>query len=672
VTLTIGKKLGLSFGVILLLMAISSIITYSLIINNENIQNKIINLRMKTVLLGKDVINGVNQSLAGLRGYMILGKEPSKAQAMQNTRKKAWNLIDRAVKEYDLLAKNWTVPANVKRLKNIKLELEAFKVAQQEIEDISHSDTNIASYNLLLTDAAPKAVKMLENITAIIDEEDRLQATKARKSLLKNLADTRGTFAIGLANIRAYLLSGDKVFKMDFENKWQINELRVNTINKSQVSLFTANQQKAWQTFISVRDEFKELPIQMFELRNSNDWNKANYWLGTKAAPRASKILFLLNEMKESQNELLASDIEEAANLVQTLKTTLIIITITSLIIGIFCSIIFSRDLLTRLENILSKAKLIAAGDMTGEPLAVIGKDELSDLTAAINQMSGSLLAMVKKTADSMVEASKGTTKILVANQEMATGVKDQTAQMEQISAAIEELSNSSLEVANNCVDSSNSSTETLALAKSGGEIVQHTLSQMVLIKQSFDSSSTAIASLSQQSKAIEDILSVIRGIADQTNLLALNAAIEAARAGEQGRGFAVVADEVRQLAGRTTEATVEVEGAIESMRRETENAVSMMAEGGVKVDQGVDMTNKSASSLKEIIDSVDVVVEKIQAIAATAEEQSMTTAEVAKNTENISSVALQVETGISNVVTLSSTVTQQTETKAKELLAMV
>jgi len=353
VTLTIGKKLGLSFGVILLLMAISSIITYSLIINNENIQNKIINLRMKTVLLGKDVINGVNQSLAGLRGYMILGKEPSKAQAMQNTRKKAWNLIDRAVKEYDLLAKNWTVPANVKRLKNIKLELEAFKVAQQEIEDISHSDTNIASYNLLLTDAAPKAVKMLENITAIIDEEDRLQATKARKSLLKNLADTRGTFAIGLANIRAYLLSGDKVFKMDFENKWQINELRVNTINKSQVSLFTANQQKAWQTFISVRDEFKELPIQMFELRNSNDWNKANYWLGTKAAPRASKILFLLNEMKESQNELLASDIEEAANLVQTLKTTLIIITLTSLIIGIFCSIIFSRDLLTRLENIL-------------------------------------------------------------------------------------------------------------------------------------------------------------------------------------------------------------------------------------------------------------------------------------------------------------------------------
>jgi len=309
---------------------------------------------------------------------------------------------------------------------------------------------------------------------------------------------------------------------------------------------------------------------------------------------------------------------------------------------------------------------------MTGEPLAVIGKDELSDLTVAINQMSGSLLAMVKKTADSMVEASKGTTKILVANQEMATGVKDQTAQMEQISAAIEELSNSSLEVANNCVDSSNSSTETLALAKSGGEIVQHTLSQMVLIKQSFDSSSTAIASLSQQSKAIEDILSVIRGIADQTNLLALNAAIEAARAGEQGRGFAVVADEVRQLAGRTTEATVEVEGAIESMRRETENAVSMMAEGGVKVDQGVDMTNKSASSLKEIIDSVDVVVEKIQAIAATAEEQSMTTAEVAKNTENISSVALQVETGISNVVTLSSTVTQQTETKAKELLAMV
>ncbi len=671
-TLTIGKKLGLSFGIILLLMTISASITYSLIIDNENIQDKVVNLRMKTVLLGKDVINGINESLASLRGYMILGNNPKKAKAMQSTRQSAWKRIDSAIDEYDVLAKNWTVPANVKRLQDIKSELAVFKIAQQEIEDISHTDANIESYHLLLTDAAPRASQMLAHITAIIDEESKLKATSARKSLLKNLADTRGSFAIGLANIRAYLLSGDDVFKTNFEAKWQVNENSVNAITENQSLLFTMSQQKSWDEFIFVRNEFKNLPAQMFNLRSGEDWNKANYWLGTKAAPRASKILSLLSEMKVSQDQLLSNDITEAHSLVQKLKSTLIFLTLTSLILGVVCSVMFSRDLLMRLGGILTRAKDIADGDMTGEPLTVKGKDELSDLTSAINQMSLSLADLVQKTAGSMVEASKGTNKILVANQEMASGINEQTAQIEQISAAVEELSNSSFEVANNCVNASDSSTKALELAKSGDSIVQNTLAQMVLIKDAFDDSSVAITSLSQQNKEIEDILSVIKGIADQTNLLALNAAIEAARAGEQGRGFAVVADEVRQLASRTTEATSEVEGAIESMRRETENAVSIMAEGSVKVEHGVEMTNDAASALGNIITSVDNVVEQVQAIAATAEEQSMTTAEVAQNTESISSVSQQVENSISNVVDMSNTVTQDTETKAKELLAMV
>ena len=410
----------------------------------------------------------------------------------------------------------------------------------------------------------------------------------------------------------------------------------------------------------------------MFTLRSADDWNKANYWLGTKAAPRASKILSLLNEMKISQEKLLAKDINNAEKLVTTLESTLILITLVSLIVGISSAVWFSRDLLTRLNPILVRARSIANSDMSGEALKIRGNDQLSDLTNAINQMSESLSVLVSKTANSMVEASEGTSRILIANQEMSSGVNQQTLQVEQIAAAVEELSNSSLEVATNCVDASDSSAETLKLAKSGGEVVQRALSQMTAIKDAFNNTSQAISLLSTQSKEIAGILSVIKGIADQTNLLALNAAIEAARAGEQGRGFAVVADEVRQLAARTTNATTEVEGAIDSMLRETENAVTMIDEGEYRVSQGVDMTNDAATSLSNIIESVDDVVSKIQAIAATAEEQSMTTAEVAQNTENVSAVSNQVEKGISEVVTLSQEVTQNAENKAKELLAMV
>jgi methyl-accepting chemotaxis protein len=357
---------------------------------------------------------------------------------------------------------------------------------------------------------------------------------------------------------------------------------------------------------------------------------------------------------------------------VQSLKTTLIIITLISLIIGIACAMIFSRDLLNRLYTILSRASNIASGDMTGKALLIKGKDELTDLMVSINKMSESLQSFVHLTANAMVDASKGVSQISGANNQMSNNVLTQRAQVDQISAAIEELSYSSVEVSSNCNDAAESSTQALKLANTGGEIVQESLSQMVSIKQAFDNSNSAITSLSAQSKQIGDILSVIKGIADQTNLLALNAAIEAARAGEQGRGFAVVADEVRQLAGRTTEATIEVATAIEAMQQETDNAVSLMTEGTQLVDCGVEMSNEAASSLSDIISSIGDVSGKVQAIAATAEEQTMVSAEIAKNTESVLNITQNIEVGLNDVLTLSARVGNDTNNKSNELLTMI
>jgi methyl-accepting chemotaxis protein len=532
--LSLGKKLSLSFGFLLILMTISAVVTYTLILKSEKIQNQVINLRMETVLLGKDVINGINQSLAALRGYIILGKDPIKAEKMKKSRQNAWNNIERSIRGFDKMATNWTVPANINRLKEIKEELDHFKQAQQEIENIANTVDNIPSYKLLLNEAAPRAGEMLSAITAIIDEEVTLDATKDRKDLLKNLADTRGSLAIGIANIRAYLLSGDDAFRNTFRAKWQINIARVNTINENQISLFTQKQRLHWNNFMRIRSEYSDLPKSMFDLRNAVDWNQANNWLGTKAAPRAIKILELLDEMKKSQEALLNKDTMAAEATVELIKSTLIIITLISLFIGTASAFIFSRDLLSRLNNILSRANDIATGDMTGKALFIKGKDELADLTTSINKMSDSLQSFVQLTSNAMIEASKGASTILGANELMSEEVSIQRAQVDQISAAVEELSNSSLEVSSNCNDAAQSSSQTLELARTGGEIVQNTLTQMVSIKQAFDNSNNSITSLSVQNKKIEDILSVIRGIADQTNLLALNAAIEAARAGEQ------------------------------------------------------------------------------------------------------------------------------------------
>jgi methyl-accepting chemotaxis protein len=231
--ITIGKKLWASFG-LLILMIIGSALTGQTKIDEVNrVQNRVTDLRFPTLLVGRDMINGLNHSLAALRGYMILGADESKAAFFIADREKAWKALDDGITRLDSFAANWTDPTNISALTKIKSELAGFRLAQQEIENIAQRTENVPAVQLLITEAAPRAGRMMVLLGSVIDDEVLLPSTPERKQLLKNLADTRGSFAIGLANIRAFLLTGNPVFKDEFNAKWQVNQNRFAKINSS-------------------------------------------------------------------------------------------------------------------------------------------------------------------------------------------------------------------------------------------------------------------------------------------------------------------------------------------------------------------------------------------------------------------------------------------------------
>lgn len=178
---------------------------------------------------GVELEKGINRTLAGLRGYMILGADPQKAELFKAERARGWQDIDGAVEQMNEFATHWTDPSNVESLRKMEAFVEQFRNAQQEVEDISHEAENIPAFNLLLTEAAPRALIILTALTEMIEIESTLEATTHRKQFLKLLADSRGSFAIGLANIRAYLLSGDTQFKDNFlQNGKRMNSVLVN------------------------------------------------------------------------------------------------------------------------------------------------------------------------------------------------------------------------------------------------------------------------------------------------------------------------------------------------------------------------------------------------------------------------------------------------------------
>lgn len=669
--ISIGRKLYLGFASVLIIGIVSLSIIYRLSSDNAELQANVAELRIPTALASKDLINGINSTLAALRGYMILGSDSEKADAMRQDRKEAWNGIENATEKLEALSVNWTDPENQSRLKELEVILNEFHIAQNQIEAISHSPENIMAYQTLLVEAAPRAEEILRAITSIIDEESALAATAERKGLLKNLADTRGSFAVGLANIRAFLLSGDETFKNKFLEKWSVNTKSVNRINSSK-KLLTRSQKQHWNTLIKLRTEFEPLPTKMFVLREQSDWNQANYLLAQEAAPRAERIKKLLSDMTASQSTLLETDAVKSKQNALTITEVIIISILLTVIVGVSIAYLLTRGILTSLLPAVQRATAIANNDLTGRALPVESQDELGELTKAVNRMSESLQGVMKNTANSIGEVAQGAEQIHLSNGKMSESIDRQANMIDMVVTAVEELTASASEVARNGMESAESAYSAREAAEVGGEVMTKLFTDIEGISDVFSSSSDSVEKLSELGSDIESIISVINSVADQTNLLALNAAIEAARAGEQGRGFAVVADEVRQLAQRTTEATEEVSAVINSIQRNTNETHQLMSASVTQVHAGLEVAREARESMAAIVNNAVDVEDRIREIASIAEEQSQVVKEVAKNLDSVNGVAQETRTDVASVLTVASKVKGAANDKVNEIGKML
>jgi methyl-accepting chemotaxis protein len=306
-------------------------------------------------------------------------------------------------------------------------------------------------------------------------------------------------------------------------------------------------------------------------------------------------------------------------------------------------------------------------GDLT-QRIEIKSNDELGKLAKGFNTFAQKIHDTIAQVASSANEVASAATQIAAVSDEMANGLSQQSAQVHQISSAIEEMNASIVEVARKSVDVSKHAEHDAQAAEDGGRIVFETVNEMQSIKKTVSDTAASVEELGKRGEQIGLIIEVINDIADQTNLLALNAAIEAARAGEHGRGFAVVADEVRKLADRTTKATDEVAQSINAIQDETKLAVERMSKGTDQVASGVERASEAGESLKKIVDSSKNAAEMIQSIAAAAEEQSTASTQVANNIERISSFTRQSSEGASQAAQASG----QLSDKAEQLQRLV
>jgi methyl-accepting chemotaxis protein len=296
------------------------------------------------------------------------------------------------------------------------------------------------------------------------------------------------------------------------------------------------------------------------------------------------------------------------------------------------------RSLLKQLGGepayVIDIVKQIAQGNLSGEIATRSG--DSSSLLAAMKHMQDSLRRMIAGTLNSADKLAHAARQLADSSHQVLNASERQNDASVSVSASVEEMTICIGQIAENAADAQRNASETGNLAKAGSKVVTEVIAEMNQISGAVATSSGVITALGEQSKQISTIVNVIKEIADQTNLLALNAAIEAARAGEQGRGFAVVADEVRKLAERTSSSTREIAAMIEAIQGGTNDAVKGMGEGSACVSEGVQMVGRAGSSMEQIQGGVDKVLASVGDISAALKEQSRSSALVAKNVEQI------------------------------------
>ncbi|HLC41344.1 MAG TPA: methyl-accepting chemotaxis protein [Methylomirabilota bacterium] len=285
-------------------------------------------------------------------------------------------------------------------------------------------------------------------------------------------------------------------------------------------------------------------------------------------------------------------------------------------------------------------------GDLT-KRLHEGSSDEIGDMARGFNAFLERLHRMVFQLAQTSGRVASASEELAVSAGDLARGAEEQSAKSAHVASAVEEMSASVVEVAKNASGAAQAAKEAAVVAQRGGEIVARTVSGMEAIAKSVEHVGGIIRALGKRSDQIGEIVSVIDEIADQTNLLALNAAIEAARAGEQGKGFAVVADEVRRLAERTGKATKEIAEMIRAIQAEANGAVESMDSGQGEVRAGVELANQAGRALTEIVGMVERVTAQVQQIAAAAEQQSTSSEEISSNVEAVATIGRQALVGV-------------------------
>ncbi|MRJ21489.1 methyl-accepting chemotaxis protein [Pseudomonas haemolytica] len=442
------------------------------------------------------------------------------------------------------------------------------------------------------------------------------------------------------------------------QNTLEAFELRNQQIRTAQgiyEKLITSTQERnAYDEYVRLLGQYHQIEERMKSLSRANQIDELRSLLNTELLNNSEQVNAVLTRLLDINNDDANATNQQAKDQYDMAFNLVVGLLVVATALTLLFAWLLTRSITLPIARALEAAEEVAEGNLT-RPITVDGNDEAGRLLAAMAKMQNKLRDTLQRIAGSATQLASAAEELNAVTDESARGLTQQNNEIEQAATAVNEMTSAVEEVARNAVSTSEASRNATTSAGDGRDLVQETVSAIERMSADVQATASLIGDLANESRDIGKVLDVIRGLADQTNLLALNAAIEAARAGEAGRGFAVVADEVRALAHRTQQSTSEIERMIGSIQTGTEHAVDSMRNSTERAESTLNIAKGAGMSLDTINTAIVEINERNLVIASAAEEQAQVAREVDRNLVNIRDLSVQSATGASQTSAASS-----------------